>query len=67
MADLTIHVPSSGGKAGRGCNATGSVQVRDSVGIVKQFRFTTSDPGSYERARQKARAYIDNNQPKGTK
>lgn len=37
--EFEIHVPTSGGKAGKGKNVTGSVQVRCRSQIVKQFRF----------------------------
>jgi len=36
-------IPDSGGKAGKGCNKTGSVQLRAHSRIVKQFRFRTTD------------------------
>jgi hypothetical protein len=39
-----LHIPTSGGKAGKGHNKTGSVQVRKGGQILKQFRFRVDDP-----------------------
>lgn len=60
-----IHVPTSGGKAGKGRNATSTVQLRKDNCIVKQFRFRMGglDPAStrsnMERAVRKAQAYVE--------
>lgn len=35
----TLYVPTSGGKAGKGNNKTGSLQIRNGNFIVKQIRF----------------------------
>jgi hypothetical protein len=55
----TIVIPESGGKAGKGRNITGSVQVRRFNSIVKQFRFKT-DAGAAQ-AIEKAKRFIDAN------
>jgi hypothetical protein len=49
-----IHVPASGGKAGRGRNRTGTIQVRRHGFIIKQYRFVTADFASYQAAFKKA-------------
>lgn len=55
-----LHVPQSGGKAGKGRNKTGTVQVRYSGQIMKQFRFDRFSTENYFKAVDKARAYVDN-------
>jgi hypothetical protein len=60
-----IRESSGGGKAGRGCNKTGTIQVREPLQppyylLKKQIRFKVSDPTSRFRAVQKAREHIDN-------
>ena len=52
---IEIVMPTSGGKAGKGCNKTSSLQVRKDNMIVKQFRFTVNDPVSRKKAMDKAR------------
>ena len=52
-----FHVPTSGGKAGRGCNRTSTIQVRRGRSILKQFRFAVSDSDSRIKAIRKARAF----------
>ena len=54
-----IHVPMSGGKAGKGCNRTSSIQVRRHNSIQIQFRFVLADPASRSGAIAKARAYCN--------
>jgi hypothetical protein len=59
-----IRESSGGGKAGRGCNKTGTIQVREPFNathylLKKQIRFTVGDPTSRLRAVQKAREHID--------
>lgn len=53
-----------GGKAGRGCNKTATVQVRepfnaDTYLLLKQIRYTVADPASLQKAVHKARAFVD--------
>lgn len=55
-----IIIPASGGKAGKGRNVTGSVQVRKHDMILKQFRFKIASDESRERAQWKARVFIEN-------
>lgn len=57
-ADYEFVIPRSGGKAGRGHNVTGSVQVRQDSMIVRQFRFKVRDQGSLDKAMEKARTYV---------
>lgn len=54
-----IHVPTSGGKAGKGCNATSSLQVIKHSQIRKLFRFKLDARDSYSNALEKAKAFID--------
>jgi hypothetical protein len=55
----------SGGKAGRGCNVTSSIQVRvpngpdGSYPLKKEFRYRPADPATKFKAIDKAKAYID--------
>jgi len=51
----------TGGKAGRGRNATSSIQVRtqDGCRVLKTIRYRVGDNFSQERAREKARDWID--------
>lgn len=58
MSGYTLHIPTSGGKAGKGMNATGSIQVRKDSMIKKQFRFKTGDMNSKGRALLKANRWI---------
>lgn len=53
-----FHVPTSGGKAGKGCNVTSTVQVRAGSQILKQFRFKVADVLSRARAIDKAKAFL---------
>jgi hypothetical protein len=48
----------SGGKAGKGCNKTSTVQVLYGSCIVKQFRFLMGNSQSIEQAIAKAEAYV---------
>lgn len=59
-----VHVPTSGGKAGTGCNQTSTVQVRLGCNIVKQFRFTVDSPDSRKTALRKARDFINKDSTK---
>lgn len=60
-----FHVPTSGGKAGKGCNHTGTIQVvrtsHHGSQIVKQFRFVVQDQASRLGAIVKARQYAKEN------
>jgi hypothetical protein len=53
-----FHVPTSGGKAGKGHQKTSTIQVRAGSVIVKQFRFVVADQGSRDRAIRKAKDYV---------
>lgn len=52
-----ICMPTSGGKAGKGCNKTTSLQIRNGNVIVKQFRFKVGTP--VEEVAAKAKRLID--------
>ena len=52
-----VHLPTSGGKAGKGCQKTSSIQVRRNNLIVKQFRFVISDDCTREPLK-KAKEFI---------
>lgn len=56
-----IHIPISGGKAGRGGNVTSSIQVRLNHQIIRSFRFNLFG-GSHERAIRRAKEFILNQQ-----
>ena len=53
----TLYVPTSGGKAGKGNNRTGSLQIRNGSQIIKQIRFKVGDDVAELAA--KARRIID--------
>jgi hypothetical protein len=52
---------STGGKAGKGCNKTSTIQVFKEGGqvIVKAFRFNVGNDESFKSAVRKARVFID--------
>ncbi len=54
-----IHLPDSGGKAGKGHNVTSTIQVRTGSCIVKQFRFEMASRESRLAAIAKARAWAE--------
>jgi len=56
----TLWEPQSGGKAGKGNNVTGTIQVRKGGRILKQFRFFTKNPGERFEACSKATKWINN-------
>jgi hypothetical protein len=61
-----------GGKAGRGCNKTATIQVHEDFNatsylLIKQVRFTVGDDASRQRAIQKAKDHIDKLPPKVVK
>jgi hypothetical protein len=61
-----IHVPTSGGKAGKGNAKTSTIQIRKDNVIVKQFRFVVADIGSKNRAIGAAKKFIgENNEEDG--
>lgn len=53
-----VHLPTSGGKAGKGCNKTSTIQVRRGGCIQKQFRWTLGIAFDRQRAIEKAKAWI---------
>lgn len=57
--NYTLHIPESGGKAGKGMNKTGTVQVRHGAFIVAQYRFNVGDAESKRAGIQKARKWCD--------
>jgi hypothetical protein len=61
MGDYEIHVPTSGGKAGKGHNATSTIQVRRNSLIVKSVRFSLADASERSKAIQKAMDWIGGN------
>ncbi len=60
-----IHLPTSGGKAGKGHNKTCSLQICTSDGrsrrVHKLVRFNVAEVGSRSAAVQKAKDYINAN------
>jgi len=52
----SIHIPTSGGKAGKGLNRTGTIQLRG-YDTMKQFRFVVADPESRKKAMAKAKLF----------
>jgi len=53
-----IHLPESGGKAGRGQNVMSSIQARKNNQVLKQFRFTANSPESRRLAMRKLKNWI---------
>lgn len=53
-----VHIPMSGGKAGKGNNVTSTLQIRRDGCIVKQIRFVLTDPSGRSEAVRKAKDYI---------
>ena len=56
-----IHLPTSGGKAGKGHAKTSTIQIRKDNVIVKQFRFVIADLDSKNKAIGAAKKYIGKN------
>lgn len=56
------HAKNTGGKAGKGCNKTSTLQVvelfSNGAMLLKQFRYTVNDIESYYTALDKARGYV---------
>jgi hypothetical protein len=57
---MELHLPTTGGKAGRGQNKTSTFQLRRGSQIVKQFRFTVGDAASRRVAYEKIKHFIRN-------
>lgn len=60
-----IHVPTSGGKAGKGHNLTSTIQIRLDSMIKKQIRFDLASMDSRARAIDSAKRWITANPPQG--
>lgn len=56
--DYQIRATTSGGKAGKGCNKTASLQVFHEDLIIKQVRFKRGVGGAFNAAFEKARNFI---------
>lgn len=59
-----VQSDSRGGKAGRSCNKTATIQVHEDFNatsylMIKQIRFTVGNEESRQKAVQKARDFID--------
>ena len=59
-----VEARKTGGKAGNGRNKTSTIQVIEIVGnkgynILKQFRFNLMDESSKQKAKQKAKEYVN--------
>jgi hypothetical protein len=52
-----FHLPTSGGKAGKGQQKTSTIQVRKDNVIVRQFRFDVDSVESRRVAVRKAKAF----------
>lgn len=52
-----VHLPESGGKAGKGHNKTSTIQLRRDGCIVKQFRFVVDSQTSRVSAMRAAKEY----------
>jgi hypothetical protein len=65
-----LFIPTSGGKAGKGNNKTGSVQIGEPAFggylIIRQLRFNAQDKQSILDTLRKARLWIDARQQKAT-
>lgn len=66
--DFHFCLPESGGKAGKGCNKTSTVQVFDPTNgfLVKQIRFSMSEQGAVANAVRKGKKWVDNELEKAT-
>lgn len=61
IAELNGHefyIPTSGGKAGKGHQKTGTIQIRKDGFIRKQIRFVMGDEASQSAAIEKAKAFV---------
>lgn len=61
-----IHVPTSGGKAGKYHAITSNIQIRCDNRILKQFRFIIADSESRKSAMRKTKEWILNRRKDGT-
>lgn len=61
LSGYDIHVPTSGGKAGKGRNKTTSLQIRRGNAIAKQFTFVLADEASRSKVTAKAKKWIAEN------
>lgn len=52
-----FHLPTSGGKAGKGRNRTSTIQVRRGGVIVKQYRFPMDNEEKRKKAIQRAKDF----------
>lgn len=62
LGPYSFYLPQSGGKAGKGCNKTSSIQVFKDGWIRRHFRFALANDGAIEAVRQAkawAQAEID--------
>lgn len=53
-----IHQPTSGGKAGKGCARTSTLQVRQDSQVLKSFRYTCDRPETRRKALSKAKQFV---------
>lgn len=58
IGEYELHVPTSGGKAGKGQNLASTIQVRFAGSIKKQIRFILTDSESRKQAIAKARQFV---------
>jgi hypothetical protein len=56
-----LHLPMTGGKAGKGHNVTSTFQLRKNGAIAKQFRFTLNKKESRQAALKKAHDFVRQN------
>ena len=59
MAGYQIRLAKqSGGKAGKGCNKTSTVQVLHNSMLIKSFRFVVDSVSSHAKAIMRAEMYV---------
>lgn len=58
-----MHLPTSGGKAGKGNQKTSTIQVRGGGQIVAAFRFEIASKDSMNAAIQRAKDYATQHPP----
>lgn len=63
MNGYEFHLPTSGGKAGKGKQKTSTIQVRKDNIVVKQFRFVVDSVKSMKTAVAKAKEFAIANKP----
>ncbi len=62
LGPYSFYLPQSGGKAGKGCNKTSSIQIIKDGWIRRHVRFTVADNGvlaAFHTAKAWAQAEID--------